>query len=71
MRRSSGGPPKCDDRVGLLHFSLDNDFLVEWVDGHRDPPNTSPSLIPDALQVAVTSRRALGSGCICATMPPE
>ena len=28
-----GGPPKCDDRVALLHFSTTDDFIVEWIDG--------------------------------------
>ena len=28
-----GGPPKCDDRVVMLHFSTTGDFFVEWIDG--------------------------------------
>ena len=28
-----GGPPKCDDRVVLLHFSSREEFRVEWIDG--------------------------------------
>ena len=25
-----GGPPKCDDRVVMFHFSGAGDFFVEW-----------------------------------------
>jgi len=25
-----GAPPKCDDRVEMLHFSSETDFLVDW-----------------------------------------
>ena len=33
-RRSSvGGPPKCDDRVEVFHFSGPTDFFVECTDG--------------------------------------
>lgn len=28
-----GGPPKCDDRVAAVHFSSNQEFLVEWSDG--------------------------------------
>jgi hypothetical protein len=28
-----GAPPKCDDRVVMLHFSSTGDFLVERSDG--------------------------------------
>ncbi len=32
-RGAGGGPPNCDRRVKVFHFSSPTDFFVEWVDG--------------------------------------